>query len=169
MSHNVRSLRNKVPEVMSYLIDHNIDCLCVQETWLRRCDSDINKEIKEFGYKVMTFRKLDWGGGVAILVRNNIKCNHIKSDGMRTFEYVQTKVFTDTDIIHIINIYRAEYSMKHRVTVKQFLEEFSNFLEDLSSFSHPVIIVGDFNLHIELMTEVYQLTEESKSKMHAIL
>ena len=58
--------------IMTFLLNNNIDVALIQETWIRKCDSFIVKQIKEYGYQIMTFRKpvgLDWGGGVAILYR----------------------------------------------------------------------------------------------------
>ena len=70
MSYNCRSIRNKVHEVMDLVREDGVDILLVQETWLRKCDAPIIKEIEEYGFKVSSERKrraTDLGGGVAII------------------------------------------------------------------------------------------------------
>ena len=70
MSFNARSIRNKLLPVMSYLEEKCISLAFVQETWIKKSDTHLIREIEEFGYKVLLYRKprrLDLGGGVAVI------------------------------------------------------------------------------------------------------
>ena len=61
---------------MSYVTDKHFDLALIQESWVRKCDSSILTEIKEYKCNVATFRKpanLEWGGGVATIYKSNLK------------------------------------------------------------------------------------------------
>ena len=139
---------------MSSLQDNCIDIAFIQETWLRKSDNALLKEIKEFDYDIISCRKarkLDWGGGVAAIYRKNMKIKLLKKNIYKSFDFMLCKIVTHDIPINVINIYRPEYSQKHKFTVKQFLEEMSSLLEDLTTYPSPTIILGDFNFHLELV------------------
>ena len=155
---------------MTYLIENKSDILCVQETWLRKSDGAIIKEIKEYGFKIFTVRKrrnIDLGGGVATIFPKNLKVIAMKSEAYKSFEHLVCKVFTSTGYIILVNVYRPEYSEKNRYTVKNFLTDFSLLLESFAVNTCPIVIVGDFNLHVELTsidTSSLSLTNRTKQK-----
>ena len=66
--------------ITQYIIDNDTDILNITETWLSVSDFDIINDIT-FNEKVYTCYIFDsvtstFGGGVAILVKNNIKVSH---------------------------------------------------------------------------------------------
>ena len=139
---------------MAYTKANLIDIVFLQETWIRKCDGSIVKEIKEYDYDILSCRKprkLDWGGGVATIYRNNLKVKHIRTENYKSFESVVSKVLSSNGAVLLVNLYRPDYSEKNKFTVKQFLEEFLLFLEVLRSYLFPIIIVGDLNIHVELL------------------
>ena len=75
LSFNCRSIRSKVPQILDYIIENNIDIALVQETWLRKVDAAIVAQIKEYNFKIEQVRKpriLDIGGGVAMLFKSKL-------------------------------------------------------------------------------------------------
>ena len=135
---------------MPYLKSFNVDILCVQETWLRKSDGAKIELIKEYGFKVFLARKsrkIDLGGGVAVIFPNNRAVKLIRSENYKSFEHVVCKVSTLTGHVILINIYRPDYSEKNRYTVKDFLHEFKLLLESFAANGCPIVIVGDLNLH----------------------
>ena len=147
-------MRKKIPDIMSYITNNSVDLTLIQETWIRKCDGAIITNVKEYGYNIQTFRKkvkLEWGGGVCIIARKQLKINYIKCNvNYKTFEHLACKVITDTGTILVINVYRRGYSATNKFTVTQFLTEFSLLLDDLHDKVTPIIIVGDINIHVEL-------------------
>ena len=147
-------MRKKVPDIMSYIIDNNIDVTLIQETWIRKCDGDILTKVKEYGYDIRTYRKrvkLEWGGGVCIISRKQLKVNYIKCNvTYKTFEHITCKVITEIGPILIINVYRRGYSATNKFTVTQFLDEFTVLLDELYDAVTPIVIAGDINIHVEL-------------------
>ena len=71
LSFNCRSLRNKLPEIMSKLYDLDIDVYVLQGTWISKGDSTVLAEIKDFGYEVRSRRRRsdNKGGDVAIIYK----------------------------------------------------------------------------------------------------
>ena len=45
--------------------------------------------------------------------------------------------------------------MKNRYTAKFFVDEFSLHIDELNSYALPTVILGDFNLHIEVLSNTY--------------
>ena len=84
-------MREKVPNIMYYLKENHIDVMLVQETWVRKCDGPIIKQVKEYGFKFISYRKsrkIDWGGGVAVIFKEGLKLNKIKSESFNSFEHI---------------------------------------------------------------------------------
>ena len=88
-------MREKVPNIMNYLLENNIDIILVQETWVRKCDGPIIKQVKEYGFNFSSCRKsrkIDWGRGVAVIFKENLKLNKVKSDTFKSFEHIICKL-----------------------------------------------------------------------------
>ena len=62
-------------------------------------------------------------------------------------------VDTRNHLYRIINVYRPEYSKKHKVTINTFFKEFTELLDDVVHLPGLLIITGDFNIHIESCEE----------------
>ena len=59
------------------------------------------------------------------------------------------KVKFPSQRISVIIIYRPPYSEIHPVTTSVFYSEFSEYLESVVLNTDPVLIVGDFNIHVD--------------------
>ena len=95
MTFNCCSIRNKIHEVMELAESENVDVLCVQETWLRDCDTPLVTEIKEYGYRIVTERKTrenDIGGGIAFILKNNLKMKRIFYKQPKSFESLSVQL-----------------------------------------------------------------------------
>ena len=88
MSFNCRSVRKKVHAVMELISSNEIDIICLQETWLRKCDTSIIEKMREYNFEIITERKprkCDKGGGVAILYRKKFITKKIKIQAISFF------------------------------------------------------------------------------------
>ena len=139
------------------MIDNNIELLFAQETWVRKCDGALFKEIRDYGYDLLSFRKarkIDSGGGVGVIHKIGLRTAILKRTyNYKSFEHMSCKVFTKDGTFLFVNVYRPPYSSKNKCTVKFFLEEFSLLLQELSCMPFFCIIIGDFNLHVELLEQ----------------
>ena len=165
MSLNCRSLREKIHEVMEMVTANNIDILCVQETWLRKCDQSQLEEIKEYNYEIVKerkTRKCDRGGGVAIIYKKHLSLKRVMYKQYPSFESISVTIQKFAHQIVITNLYYPGYSEKHRFTQTSFLDDFEKLVED-ELCSCDNLIVGDFNVHTE------DLTSTSTTKLLRIL
>ena len=143
---------------MSYLEENYVQIAFIQESWIKRSDGHLQRQIEEFGYSVMSYRKprrLDLGGGVAIIYKRSLKIHDVKIQKYCSFECIACKLLTEKGPILFSNIYRPDYSTKNRYTAKFFVDEFSLLIDELNSYALPTVILGDFNLHIEVLQNTY--------------
>ena len=152
MSFNCHSLRNKTHEVMDLLNDKYVDIGFIQETWLLESDSALIEDLKGYGYDILTkrkTRKIDRGGGLAVLYKKNLKLKSMSYKQYASFESQVVCVDTTQGKLMISNIYFPGYSTKHRFTHSMFIEDFQDFINEELNLSGPCIVLGDFNIHME--------------------
>ena len=106
----------------------------LQETFLRKDDGAHLNEIREQGLKVHSVPRTDGRehGGIAVVYLPNIKLKPLKlskNDKLyKTFEHFESVFKSNMGLIRIVNVYQPTYSVSHRYTIKDFLEEFEKFL-----------------------------------------
>jgi len=142
---------------MEHLQDQKCDVCFVQETFLKDYDTAKLQEIRDYGWNVLSNpRKHRSGGGIAILYRNDIKLtSNTKVTKYKTYQVMEAVLSSKSGLIRLVNIYRPPYSQKARHTESMFLEEFENYLGDLSKKPGSPVIAGDFNIHVEKPNELY--------------
>ena len=154
---NVRSIVNKTVGVMEHLRDMSCDICLVQETFLREADSAKLKEIKDYGWNIVSDpRKHRGGGGICIMHRPEIllKTND-KVTKFKSFQVMESLLHSDDGAVRLVNIYRPPYTKKAKYTESTFLKEFEDYLEDLDNKSGTPILMGDFNFHMERPEDFY--------------
>ena len=70
---NVQSICNKLYEVLSVLVDNDIDIALISETWLSQESSQITSILKQAGYQIKHVFRQKRGAGVAILIKNTVE------------------------------------------------------------------------------------------------
>lgn len=83
------------------------------------------------------------GGGLAVVYKNTYSCQLVTTDTFLTFELQMTKV-GNLKPLYCVLIYRPPGPAGH------FLAEFTDFLTSIIKLD-SVLIVGDINLHIEIL------------------
>ena len=129
---NIRSCRNKEVEVSLFLKENDIDILTLNETWLKN-----NFKLDILNYTIARRdRPSRQGGGVAILVRNDIKsdiidtCSDINTDN----EATTIRLKNTEDQITISTIYIPPTSSIN-----------TSLLENIKNSADNIIITGDLN------------------------
>jgi len=84
---NFRSIKNKQAELQAFLVTHNVNIIIGTESHLD--DSITNSEIFPNHYQVYRNDRNTYGGGVCILVDNNIPSNQVIVDGVCEVVWVQ--------------------------------------------------------------------------------
>ncbi|XP_072041020.1 uncharacterized protein [Amphiura filiformis] len=147
---NAYSLRYKTTTVSDYLLDDDVDAIFVTETWLNVNDSVVIGECTPPGYNFYNFpRGTSNHGGIAVIYKAslNFKITKLNYDFV-TFEYAS--VNDPINGIQYIIVYRPPPSAKNRLLLSDYLNEFEDFLGEISLFPQKVVMLGDFNIHVNL-------------------
>ena len=103
---------------MEHLDDMGCDICLVQETFLREADSAKLKEIKDYGWNIVSDpRKHRGGGGIGILYKPSIilKTNE-KVIKYKSFQVMESLFHSETEVVRLVNIYRPPYTRKVKFT-----------------------------------------------------
>ncbi|XP_074651577.1 uncharacterized protein LOC141906233 [Tubulanus polymorphus] len=154
MLFNTRSLVNKTTLVSEHVLDQSADIALFTETWIK--DNDLNscsiENLKPEGYKFKSQpRSSGRGGGIGILYKPSVIVKVRKPRvTVSTFQLLESEIISDKTVLSIISaVYRPPPSKKNRFTVGQFLEEFEQYIATMAMLQYPIIIAGDFNLHVD--------------------
>lgn len=161
---NSRSVKNKEFALHDLIIDRDFDILCLTETWL---DADARTEsglLTPTGYSfVHKNRDYGRGGGVALVHKSALKYVKLELSFLsqiRSFEVITGSIKLPHTEVKLFNIYRPPPSSKNGFTDKLFYEEFSEFLSNIVPLKN-VLILGDFNVHIENDAHVFAASFKS--------
>jgi hypothetical protein len=154
---SITDLYNK-PEILKHLIhDHNIDALCLTETWLHpdTLPATINSLLPpSFSFSHCP-RPHGGGGGVGFIFNPKLSAKSIVLPKYTSFEIQGLSLTVTSNSLGahaasittapyiLLNIYRPPSSSK-----STFISEFTSLLEDFISSPSEIIITGDFNLHV---------------------
>ena len=141
--HNIRSICNKMLDVLLAINQYNIDIFCLAETWLH---SMFPTALLQFnGFKIHRLDRPTHGGGVLVLVRNSIM-SHIENTIMNgSIELIHVSITIKcSKPINIICVYKPP-----NASVISFYDSLYNFLCNIDYSHLPVIIMGDINIDIK--------------------
>lgn len=133
---NAQSLTKKIDEFCYLFEDSAVDAICVSETWF---DKKINEKIVELnGYHIFRSDRVGHAGGVAIYIKNNIKCKFLCAYNQpKDVEYVFIEVNSEMEKLLLGCVYRSDKDIK--------LDSLVSKLELLTAEYPNIIIAGDFN------------------------
>lgn len=146
---NIRSLSTKALLINDLITDHKLDMMGLCETWLKPNDFTPLIEASPPNYtSAQVAREAKKGGGVALIFNTILNLNPNNTNTFTSFE-VLTLRYTASSLpsFYLAVLYRppGPYSL--------FLEEFSNFISDLVTRADNILIIGDFNIHINNSTD----------------
>ena len=146
---NARSINNKISAICDYIVDNDTDIFAVTETWLGLHQCSINELLASLpGYNFYHCpRAGKRGGGVAFIVRPNINVTVNILQHFHYFEYMDITINVSGIVSRIILVYRPP-SNKGNSSLS-FLREFSTLMESLLTAENRLIVLGDFNFHVE--------------------
>ena len=146
---NVCSMNNKLANIMECILDDDPDITFLTETWLQSDKNPITAEIKTYGYSLLHNRRKDRqkdrGGGVGLLIKDNISAKQLTVKMYSSFEHSIVKVqLLKGNLLFLITIYRLQ-----EIATSTFLEEFTELLDSYALSKELFIIAGDINIHME--------------------
>jgi exonuclease III len=149
---NARSVCNKTILINNYVTDNRLDMVGMTETWLKpSTPTSIIAELIPPGY---TFEHTPRptggkGGGEGLLFRESFKARKETTTLYSSFEHMIVSLSYRSGTVVVVVIYRPPTVKKDGPTITTFLEEFPKLLEDLLLQRNNLVIIGDFNIHIE--------------------
>ena len=92
------------------------------------------------------------GGGTALLCRDSISVTRIAAGEKKSFDFSEWIILgRGSRKVRVVVVYRLQYSSSHPVSVNVFFEEFSAYLDSIILSSEPLLITGDFNIHVDVV------------------
>ena len=104
------------------------------------------------GYDFIHIPRESRGGGVGLLFKErlDVKCKNSEwNTSFQSFEFLDAR-FKSSKMIRMIIIYRPPSF----VPLSTFYREFSLLLEEIATASGELLVVGDFNLHVDSSCDV---------------
>jgi len=151
---NARSVGNKTDLLYEYVIEHDIDVLCLTETWLHPEDSTVIGELTPPCYRFINIPRDsedDHHGGIGILYQSQLHLGLYTDNQLPKFDTFEFAVVSNTSrTFTIVTVYRPPPSKKNKLKVSSFLNDFEEFLSFVNLLPGKIILLGDFNVHYDL-------------------
>lgn len=152
---NVCSMRNKSATLTDILVSRDLDVFALTESWHEQ-EGDLAVRMScPTGYKSLDVprsssaigRRKKRGGGVVLLYKDGITAKRLKfANAPSTFELLGASMTCAGSTFIVVVIYRPGGESVDN----QFYDELTDVLEQLSTYSCPVVITGDLNLHLDV-------------------
>ena len=146
---NVRSLNNKVEDVVELIQDYKMDVMFMAETWHDPESISISKP------GLVVFEKarptlpesvntlLTNHGGVAVAFNSMFRRMLLKLTSTASFEHLCVRISSSSKSVIGLVVYRTGAASS------LFYKEFENTLGILATYNEEVLILSDFNFHLE--------------------
>ena len=149
---NAQSVGNKTADICEYVTYHDIDILCLTETWMKDEDPVVIGEMSPPGYTFINVPRTsgdDHHGGIGILHKSQLSLGRVTNNDLPQFDSFEfTIVSNSSHSLYIILVYRPYPSAQNGLTTAQFLDEFDSFLDHVNLLPGKVLLLGDFNIHV---------------------
>ncbi|KAI4455817.1 endonuclease/exonuclease/phosphatase family [Holotrichia oblita] len=138
---NIRSLLPSFNDVAEVVLDNNYSILCISETWLR--DGIDAAALGIDNYSFVHRDRPSRGGGVAMYIKNDLK-----------FTVLQMS-YNIEQLWALISVGQFKFAVGVAYRPQQcdryfFINELENSLSEVLPQSSLLILVGDFNIHMNL-------------------
>ncbi len=88
-------------------------------------------------------------GGTGIFYRDNFEVSKTGFGQKRSFEYSEWVVSWSNNNVKLCVVYHQSRNEGQKVSNKQFLEDLSEYLEDVVLSKEKLVLLGDFNIHVD--------------------
>ncbi len=163
---NAQSAIVKYLSINDYVLEHDLDVLCIAETWLNEKGDEVqigDMTPISYRFKQTPRNAKNRGGGIAVICKKHIQLRKEIQPTVTSMEIMETAINLNSGKITCITIYRPESSNLHKYTMSTFFSEFENLFTHYILTKVELIITGDFNFHmnkldrtnVKLMNELF--------------
>ena len=153
--HNARSVRNKTKEVNASLQINEIGIRICVESWIKNNMNDnfFLPQCCPSGFKSHSAPRLNKrGGGICLFYRSNTQLHNFESQSSELFECCCATLEIQETTFYLIILYRVPGR-----SFKLFIDNFANFLEDKKLRFVGILLLGDFNISLNVNNEASRL------------
>lgn len=143
---NARSVNNKALLLADFIMDKKLDLFFITETWHKQDDGFLFNQLTPAGFGLIdASRTTGRGGGIIVVYKLQHKMHPVSVPPFKTFECLALNVYDTHSALHsaMVTIYRPPKLNK------DFLSEFADLLSILSVRFKRILILGDFNIHVD--------------------
>jgi len=143
---NLRSLSGKENYIHDAIMSRKFSLLGLTETWLKSSpDYNSSRALSTpDGYSFLeSSREARRGGGVALICDSSLSPTKVLTVAYNSFELLAVKLCSPTTIVVVI--YRPPSG-----DPEKFLEEFGDLLASISLLSNAILLLGDFNIKVNI-------------------
>ena len=144
---NARSLKQSINIILELFIRENLDFMVISETWLTAKDDFWlrSQMLHSLNLKPYSIPRpgAKRGGGLMLIAKSEIGVESVHMPSVPNCEHHLWKVTIGKTILHVLGVYHPPES-----TPSIFIDNFLDVLESLLLEKYGLIISGDFNLHV---------------------
>ena len=153
-------MNNKSAFINDIILENQVDCAALTETWLSS-DDDLNKVVLSSavpdGYDILHVPRETRGGGVGFVYKKHLRVKMDNSLQFSSFECMTVLLESSSFTFRFIIVYRVPPSSTNNIQKSSFISDFGDLLECTSNLSGKLVIVGDFNVHMDSVDDREQI------------
>ena len=140
--------------ISDYIVNNDIDIFVITESWLYSKDRALVGQLTPEGYGIIHLPRDDRpGGGVAIIHKLSMHLTDIDQGFLPSMEYIASTVKCLNASFRLLSIYRPTPSSRVKRPISVFFQNFEDLLEKNNLISQQLLIVGDFNIHVDIPSD----------------
>ncbi len=134
-----------------------MDLCIITETFLTEQNVVTRSALHPPGFSFIDQPRIDGSprGGMGIFHRNAISVEKTDFGEKASFEYSEWIISWKNVRIKLCTIYHIPYSQAHPISDAVFLEEIQEYFDSVVLCNEKLLIMGDFNLHVEDKSDFY--------------
>lgn len=162
--HNIQGIKNKVPEIIEFLLSFQVDILCLTEHFLKG-ESCKNLAIPGYELGSIYCREISEKGGSSIYVKQ-----HLKYEPIEEFSVISKECILECSSLKLVDLKTIILCIYHPpsnkfTTLSRHKKEFILCLRDILDIiiqkyetKYKIIICGDFNHDLQKENDKYVKT-----------